>query len=222
VIASFASTERQTSVAQRQAQATAVGQEELERLRDMPYGQLSLTGLPTSPPPADDGLDPGDHSPNNPRNPNFYINGSAFRIKQDFRDMTSAPLPGTPVAGEPLVTGGSLPPSSTFSVGNTPGGGTTGTIHRYVTWRDETCGPSLPGQLNSLVGDDLVRMATGLVNQVTGLLGPKLNLFCGDTQDAKRVILAVVLDRPGNRAGPDRPIWLSTVVYDPDKGLITY
>lgn len=222
VLGAFASTEKQTSVAQRQAQAAAIGQRELERLRDRPFDKLALTSIPTSA--GGDGLDPGDPSPNNPRNPSFYVNDSGspirLRIKQEFRDQTSAALAGTPTAGEPFVTASPSGVAPTFT-DSVDGNGVT--VHRYVTWRDESCAATLPGNLASRITTNLSRFLLTTANQITGtLLGTKLNLFCADTEDAKRVTVAVVPDRIGNNAGPDRPVWMSTLVYDPDKGLITY
>lgn len=223
VLAAFAATEKQTSVAQRQSQAVGIAQRDIESIRNRSYANVATTTVPS---PGTDGLDPGDRDPQNPRDPNFYVSAGPplrFKVKQNFRDKNSAPLPGTPTAGELFVpaSASGIAQTSTFNVN-----GTSGTIHRYLTWRDEFCGVNLPGPAGHLaqrVSDDLLRLSSPLAKAVTStVLGTQLNAFCADTQDAKRVTVAVVLDRRGNGAGPDRPIWLSTIVYDPARGLITF
>ena len=230
MLAAFTSTERQTSVATKQSQAIAAGQDELERLRDLPFSQLALSSLPSN---ASDGLKAGDPIPDNPRNPNFYVSGSNFLIKKTYGNKNSGPLnpqPGEVVSQEPFVSpiAGGVAPQSRIKVGGSATDDAT--LYRYITWRDEACGPQLPAGLNALITNNAARLVGSLLNSITNtLLGTKLNLFCADTHDAKRVTVAVVLDRPGSgpdidrrAAGPDRPVWLSTIVRDPDKGLISY
>ncbi|MEX2253573.1 MAG: hypothetical protein WD649_05420 [Thermoleophilaceae bacterium] len=230
MLTAFTSTERQTSVATKQSQAIAAGQDELERLRDLPYNQLALGSLPTH---APDGLKADDPNPENPRNPNYYVTGSNFEIKKSYRDRNSGPLDpqsGEVVSQEPFVApiAGGVAPESRIKVGGSSTDNAT--VYRYITWRDESCAPQLPAALQGVVNNVAARLVGSLLNSLTGnLLGTKLNLFCADTRDAKRVTVAVVLDRPGSgpdidrrRTGPDRPVWLSTIARDPDKGLISY
>lgn len=234
MLGAFSSTEREASTATKQSAAIAVGENELERLRDLPFNQLALTSLPAV---SGDGLQPGDDNANNPRNPNFYVTGSSFQTLKTYGDKTSGPLrpqSGETVTQEPFVavSPSGVAPSSRVKVDSSTN---NATLYRYITWRDETCAPQLPAGLSALVNTVAGRLNSGLLGTLVGtaagtLFGTapsaKINLFCADTRDAKRVTVAVVLDRPGGgstgRARPDRPVWLSTLVRDPNKGLISY
>jgi prepilin-type N-terminal cleavage/methylation domain-containing protein len=167
--------------AQRHEQAIAIGQREVERLRTLDYAtQLGMTSTPVhADVPSTD---------TNPGNPNFYVTTSGLSIKENYGIRTSATL-----ATEPFVTTSADAKLTSPQVdpGPTPfdDQGTTGTIYRYVTFRDEHC------SLADIQG--------------TPVLDP-----CPGNQDTKRVTVAVVLDAAGDRAGPSKPIWVSSVVSD--------
>jgi hypothetical protein len=120
-MASFALLASATKNAQR-ARSTQVAldlaQEEIERLRSIPYEDLALSSYPQ---PSPSKLNPG-----------FRVQGTQFALKR-------SPL------GEyaPLVKaiGTGFSPESSFSSGNPSSGGITGTIYRYVVWRND---PSCP------------------------------------------------------------------------------
>jgi prepilin-type N-terminal cleavage/methylation domain-containing protein len=160
--------------AQRHEQVVAFAQRQLESIRSRPWGQIGMATLPTN---QAAGNPAGDPTPQVPRNPSYYVSGSALLIKTNYRNMSSGLVTGTPATGEPFVTGGDVAPSEAFSVGST-----TGTVYRYVTWRRECVA------------------ATG---------------SC-DADASKRITVAVVLDNPARGSGPSKPIWLSTVVGDPN------
>ncbi len=96
--------------------ALDLAQEELERLRAIPYRQLGLSSLPSH---AD-----------NPLSPDHRVSGADFALRR-------APL------GEygPLVSNpAGFSPRSEFFSGNPNAGGVTGTVYRYVVWRnDDSC-----------------------------------------------------------------------------------
>lgn len=104
--------------------ALDLAQEEIERLRAIPYDQLGLSSLPN---PATSSL-----------NPNSRVQGATFALRR------------SPV-GEygPLVSSeAGFSPQSEFFSGDPEAGGVTGTIYRYVVWRnDPKCSESdCPGE----------------------------------------------------------------------------
>ena len=110
-----------TKNAQR-AKATQVtldlAQEELERLHGLPYESLALNTAPTS-------------VPGNLLNPRSRVSGSQFALKRspvgEYGTLVLDPEKG-------------ISPESEFFSGDTEQGGVTGTIYRFVVWRnDPTC-----------------------------------------------------------------------------------
>lgn len=153
---------RTTHDAQRTEQAAAVAQREVERLKALPYDELGMATMPT---PSTTG---------DVRDPNRWVEGTKLVLADRYRDAASTRVgPGA----EELVSGGTV----ASGANSFDSGGTRGTIHRYVTWRDDACA------------------ANG----------------CTGAQDQKRITVAVVL-RAGAGGFAPKPIWLSTVVVDPD------
>jgi type II secretory pathway pseudopilin PulG len=93
-----------------------LAQEELERLRGVPYASLGLTALPSSNP--------------NPLNPNSRVAGSQFDLTRSGA-ADYAPL---------IVNENGVSPESDFSSGGASG--VTGTVYRYVVLRNDC--PALP------------------------------------------------------------------------------
>lgn len=120
-MATFALLASATKNAQRARQtqvALDLAQEEIERLRSVPYQDLALDPLPS---PSSSKL-----------SPNFRVQGETFALNR------------SPVGNyQPLVRGegAGFSPSSDFTSGNPSSGGITGTIYRYVVWRND---PSCP------------------------------------------------------------------------------
>lgn len=176
--------------AQRHQQALAYGQREIERLRTLDYRtELGLTSFPAA---SGDGIVAGDPTPNAPKNPNYYVSGTGLKIMASYSDKTSGLQAGVSPNPEPLVGPGE---ATLTSAQVNPGpqaftlNGTSGKIYRYVTWRSEHCPAST----------------------TSGIANP-----CDGTKDSKRITIAIVLDAVGNGAGPGKPIWLSSVVGDPN------
>ena len=120
-IRTFGAAGRTTLSAQAQQVAVQQAQAELERVATLPYGELALTETPLS--------------SSDPNNPGYKVSGSSFTV----RSGLSEPLVLS--AGEGLAPRVE-PGPETFAVG-TGGGTITGKVHRYVSWRDETCPLSL-------------------------------------------------------------------------------
>ena len=143
----------QSEVGLQQAQA------ELDKLKTLTYGSLALVSQPTA--------------SSDPKDPRNKVEGAALRIRTDLVE----PFVLTPGTGQTAAVD---PGPHAFSVGlqHTP---VTGSVYRFVTWRDEQCP----------------------------------YLLCEGSQNTKRLTVAVAVDPTG---GNERraPIWLSTVIVDPE------
>jgi len=126
-MATFALLASATKNAQRARQTQVsldLAQEELERLRSVPYDDLAISSAPT--PSA------------SKQSPNFRVQGNTFALKR---------LPVGEYASL-VVSEIGFSPSSEFLSGNPSTGGTSGTIYRYVVWRNDASCPETqcPGQ----------------------------------------------------------------------------
>lgn len=95
--------------------ALDLAQEEMERLRSIPYDDLALETQPTA--------------STSTANPNYRVQAGTFALRR------------RPV-GEyaPLVLGPGFSSESEFFSGNPSAGGVTGTLYRFVVWRnDDSC-----------------------------------------------------------------------------------
>lgn len=169
---------RLTHGSQRQEQAIAYGQKEIERIRSLPWSQAALQSIP-----GHEGHGNTVSGDTNPTNPNYYVISGlpgCFAIKANYRDYTSGPAEPC----EDLVGGGQVGPGPSAIDVN----GTTAKVYRYVTAVNAGC-------MNTLV------------------------TVCLDSSGAhiRRVTVAVVLDLPsGPGRGPHKPIYVSSIVSDPD------
>jgi len=121
---------RNTDRAKASQVALDLAQQELEALRSLSNEELALT---SSPPHSSDPLDP-----------NYRVNSSGkFAIvREPLGSYRKLVVKGGEIEGESgkVVEGGVVQPSESFESGDV-----TGTIHRYVVWRnDEACGAECP------------------------------------------------------------------------------
>lgn len=120
----------------RQQAVTTRAEQEMEQLRAMGWTQLWMASVPVA------GSDPPGSTSDVPTNPNYWVNGSALKIRTNFSSkLQSAPLPGTPAGGETFVVSGSGSTGSGVAPGPTlfAIGGVQGNVWRYVTRVAETC-----------------------------------------------------------------------------------
>jgi hypothetical protein len=125
---SYRSEQSQVVVSQLQA--------ELERIKQLPYGQIALTAAPTH---VSDESDP-----------NWRVSGGSFATERDGTGLRPMVVNGTSLADGTTVTGGTLSPAPTpFESGDIEG-----TISRYVVWVNDAGCPDVvcPG------GQDLKRV----------------------------------------------------------------
>jgi Tfp pilus assembly protein PilV len=104
-------------------------QEEMEKIKSLPYSQIALTGLPT------DTADTAD--------PRWRTIGTNYAVAKDGSQHRALVYNGSTLVGGGTVTGGTVSPApEQFSSGDT-----SGTIYRFVTWEDDPNCPatSCPG-----------------------------------------------------------------------------
>jgi Tfp pilus assembly protein PilV len=91
-----------------------------------------------------------------------------------------------PAVSEKLVLTDSAP-SGTVDPGPTPFdvAGVKGKIYRYVTWRPENCGTDTAGRE-----------------------------YCPGNRDTKRLLIEVKTDT-SPRSGPQKPVWVASITFDP-------
>ena len=193
---------------ERQAVVAAVGQREIEKLSAMTWAQLAhcQSDLPQ------DQSDPDD--------PRHYVNQTnRFLIKSDYRNTSSGTLTGTNASGERFVTTSSADCiDSTEQVQSFTSGGVTGKSYRFITWRDDSCYPTLPGNLQNLINSS--SLVGGLLATIQNrVLNGTTNLFCTSDEDSKRLTVAVTVDEAGE-FGPHHPTWISTIQTNPNDGLL--
>lgn len=225
LMAAFEGSVRGSHTAERESAAAAIAERHLEQLLARPYAELAnCTASGTAPTPA--GTTTAD--------PRVHITGTApprLMIRRSPRSDTDTSLvPGTPVAGEPFV----LNPDAACVVSGRDGTGVVAgplpvtalsgdrlfgaKVYRFVTWADEPgCLLNQAEAVNGILSG-VVSLANELLTSLRGTLDANLTAFCGRTQDAKRLTVAVVLPRVGNTAGIKKPLYLSTLVPDPDAG----
>ncbi len=200
LLAAFDATGRTALAAQRHGQAVSYAQREIERLRTLDYDtQLGVTSLPAGA--ASTGNAAGDPTPDNPVNPLYYVTGTSLKVMANYSNRNSGLQAGISPNPEPLV--GPADPKLTDPRVN-PGpepfvdGPTTGKVYRFVTYRKESCG-----------GVSILGVSVANPCSVDALGQP-------DGKDSKRVTVAVVLDSLADKAGPSKPVWMSSVVTDPN------
>jgi prepilin-type N-terminal cleavage/methylation domain-containing protein len=113
----FGASSRTTVRAQQGEVGAHQAQAELDRLSKLPYGQLAMTSLPT---PSTD-----------PQSPAYGVSGSQFNVRPGLTEALVTQ------AGEG-ETAQVDPGPELFAVGQ-EGATITGSIYRFVTWRDEQC-----------------------------------------------------------------------------------
>ena len=118
----FSSSGRTAQAAQRDNVATQKAQAALDLLGTTPYNQLGHTSTPAS--------------STNPRDPGYRVSGATLAVKPGLVETFVLPT-------DPGQSGAALGPAAEpFTVGS----GTSaisGSIHRYITWRDENCPASI-------------------------------------------------------------------------------
>ena len=99
-------------------------QSELETIRELPYDQVAMTGVPI--PSAD------------PDDPAWRVSGSSYAVNRAGTDLKPLVTNGSALEGGGTVAGGTISASpEPFDSGDV-----SGAIHRYVVWEDDSSCPS--------------------------------------------------------------------------------
>ncbi len=119
VMAAFDGASRATYRAEQSQVATDRAQRELEAIRALDYEQVALTAAPST------SADPGD--------PRSRVDAGNFRIDREVTETAPLAIQGGALQGGGTITSAAVEPGpSEFSSGDV-----SGTIHRFVVWRDD-------------------------------------------------------------------------------------
>jgi prepilin-type N-terminal cleavage/methylation domain-containing protein len=227
----LAAPQRQAYGAQRVALASAIAERDINALAGSAYSNICTTA-----PSAGAGTltSSGLVSSSSPTTPNAFLyqpsSGSpSFLALTQYNNLPasgSSYSPSTlllnsnePSTGETLVTGTATNCAAATTTTLPGASGVTGTIYRYVAYADgEECAPNLGTQLTSLLGNTLTGV-TALINDLTKGLSGGTNIFCSASNNEKRITDAVVLNAPANRSAPSLPVYLTTLVPNPNAGI---
>jgi hypothetical protein len=217
-IVAFDSTTRASHSAEREAEAVAIAEKELERIVSMPYAQIANCTTP----PAGTGRsdDPGS-----------WIQSGQLFVARDFRPTGGYATPppadlsvANRVALEPLIVSNSagciLPEDDAASTGVQSDSKITHTkLFRFISGRGEQCTSNLGAVVSgSLASSTLVGSTQ---TTVTSTATTDVSALCATmgAQQAKRVTVAVALSQIGNGAGLKYPVYVSTLIPNPDASL---
>jgi type II secretory pathway pseudopilin PulG len=103
-------------------------QEEMERIKQVPYSKIALSGLPTDTSVTSD--------------PRWRMSGTRYSVTQNGSTLRNLVYDGSSLDEGGTVSGGAISPApETFSSGDVHG-----TIYRFVVWDDNpNCGEACPG-----------------------------------------------------------------------------
>jgi hypothetical protein len=217
-LVAFDSITRASHTSEREAEAVAIAEKELERIASKPYAQIANCSTP----PAGTGRSD---------DPQSWVQGNQFFVARNFRPTGgyAAPPPANLSAAnrlalEPFVVSnaaGCIPPQEDASSAGVQSNSKIDhtKLYRFVSSQPGLCASTL----NATVGGSL--SSSSLLATVQASLAATtatdLATLCStiQTQEAKRITVAVVLNQTSNGAGLKYPVYVSTVVLDPNAAL---
>lgn len=217
-LVAYTSTTRASHTAEREAEAVAIAEKELERIVAEPYAQIATCVTPAAGTGRSD--DPGS-----------WVQGAQLFVPRNFRPTGGYATPppadlgaANRVALEPFVVSPAascIPPvADGSSAGVEADSKMVHTkLYRFVSSSGEQCASNLATTVSgSLASGTLVGAAQATV---TSTASADVGALCGamGTQQAKRVTVAVVLNKLANGAGLKYPVYVSTLVPNPDAAL---
>jgi hypothetical protein len=217
-IAAYDSTTRASHTAEREAEAVAIAEQEMERIVSKPYAQIN------------DCVAPGAGT-GRVDDPNSWVQGTRLFVAANFRPRGGYATPpavdlsaGNRVALEDFAvantTGCVQPQEDASSVGVAGNSKITHTkIFRFVTYQGQQCASNLGATMtNSLASSSLAGTTQATL---TTTAGADVAALCAAMagQQAKRVTIAVVLNQVDNGAGLKYPVYLSTLIPSPNASL---
>jgi hypothetical protein len=217
-IVAWDSTTRASHTAEREAEAVAIAEKELERIVSKPYAQI----VNCTTPPAGTGRSD---------DPSSWVQGGQLFVPRNFRPNSGYATPppadlsaGNRLALEPLVVSNSagcvVPEDDAASTGVQSNSKITHTkLFRFISARGEQCASNVATTVSgSLASTALVGTTQ---TAITSTANADVGALCGTmgTQQAKRVTVAVVLNQIDNGAGLKYPVYVSTLIPNPDASL---
>jgi Tfp pilus assembly protein PilV len=220
-VAAFDSTTRASHTAEREAEAVSIAEKELERVVSKPFAQINDCTTPSA------GTGRSD-------DPQSWVQNGQFFVARNFRPTGSSGSATPPPAD--LSSSNELALES-FAVSNTTGcvlpledasaSGVTNDskiahtkLFRFITNVGAQCASNLATSVSgTLTGSaPLLGTLSATLNSTTTT---DLSALCGTigVQQAKRVTIAVVLNQLSNNAGLRYPVYVSTLVADPNASL---
>ena len=217
-IVAFDSTTRASHTAEREAEAVSIAEKELERIASKPYAQINNCTVPSA------GTGRTD-------DPQSWVQGGQFFVARNFRPSGAyaTPPPVNLDSSNRLAlenfsvsntTGCVLPEEDASVAGVQSDSKITHTkLFRFITSVGNQCASSLTSNVTgSLSSTSLLGTTQTTLNSTASA---DLSSLCTAmaSQQAKRVTIAVVLNQVGNGAGLKYPIYLSTLVTNPNASL---
>jgi hypothetical protein len=217
-LVAFDSTTRASHTSEREAEAVAIAEKELERIVNKPYAQIANCTTP----PAGTGRSD---------DPSSWVQGDQLFVPRDFRPNGGFATPppvdlsvANRAAIEPFIVSSTagciLPEDDASTTGVQSDSKITHTkLFRFVSGRGEQCASNLATAVSgSLSSSTLVGT---LQTTVTSTASTDVSALCATmgVQQAKRVTVAVVLNQVGNDAGLKYPVYVSTLIPNPDASL---
>ena len=217
-IAAYDSTTRASHTAEREAEAVSIAEKELERIVTRPYAQITNCQAPAA----------GTGRADDPRS---WVQGTRLFIPRNFRPAGGFQSPppvdvsaSNQLALEPFAVNGAagcVPPVEDASTAGVASDSkiTHTKLFRFITSQAGVCannvGATVTGSLSSS------SLAGTLQSSLTATVNADLSTVCNtiQTQQAKRVTVAVVLNQVDNSAGLKYPVYVSTLVVDPNASL---
>lgn len=217
-IGAFDSITRASHTSEREAEAVAIAEKQLELIVTRPYGQIADCALPATGTGRSD--DPGS-----------WIQGSQLFVARNLRPTGgyASPPPAdlsaaNRLAVEPFAVSaaaGCVPPvedASTAGVASDSKINHT-KLFRFITYQGGQCAGNLATTVSGSLASSSLLGTTQ--TSLTSTASADVSALCTamGTQQAKRVTIAVVLNKVGNDAGLKYPVYVSALIPDPNAAL---
>jgi hypothetical protein len=218
-LVAFDSITRSSHTAERQAEAVALAEKEIERIVGKPYAQINDCTMPG----------PGTGKADDPKS--FVGADGKLHVPKSWRPAGFATPPAVDLADGSRYSyvesfalnagAGCLQPQEDASTAGVQGASRIAhtKIHRFITYQGAQCAPSLAATVTGALSGSLLSATFSAT--LTAVATADVSALCGATlaQEAKRVTVAVTLNRVDNQAGLRYPVYVSTLVPNPDAGL---
>jgi hypothetical protein len=214
-IVAFDSITRASHTGEREAEAVSIAEKELERIVTKPFAQVNNCTLP----PAGTGRSD---------DPKSWIQGTQLFVARDFRPHAAYDSPppvdtsaANQLALEPFAVDGAagcVPPVEDASTAGVASDSkiTHTKLFRFITYEGSQCAANLAASVSGSLSSSV--LAGTLQTSLTANATASVNSLCStlQTREAKRVTVAVVLNQVDNDAGLKYPVYVSTLLVDPN------